>query len=312
MRLSILFCTYERPALLRQALDTVAALAGIGDVDVEVVVSDNSNGGTAAGTVAAFAATVPFPVRYVEAHPANISVARNAAVAAATGDVIAFLDDDMQVDPDWLQAVLAGLAHTDCDVLFGPVRPRFEVPALAGPHAVAMFDRQLPLPTGTRLWALGRNKRSGFPLATSNSVFRRAALAGETAPFDPALGDCGGEDYDLFCRLQRRGRKLGYLAEARTSEFVPARRCDIAYLEQRHYAGAQAFAFCAVKNSDTPFLTGLEVRLKALVQLGQFFLTRGRMDADTQRIRKAMIMGKLQWQRLMPLYRMEAGETGTA
>jgi len=305
MRLSILFCTYERPALLREALATVAAMDGIGAVDLEVVVADNSDAGTAAETVAAFAATAPFPVRYVPAHPPNISAARNAAVAAAGGDVLAFLDDDMQVEPGWLDAVRAGLSETDCDVLLGPVRPRFEQPERAGPHAVSLFDRELARPTGTRLWALGPDRVAGFPLATSNSVIRRAALGGDTAPFDLALGHAGGEDFDLFARLQRRGVKLGYLAEARTTEFVPAHRCDIAYLARRHYAGAQVYAFCTVKNSDRPRLTGLVLRLKALAQAAVFALTFWRLEPDLRRIRKAQIMGKLLWSRLTPLYRLE-------
>ena len=60
--------------------------------------------------------------------------------------------------------------------------------------------------------------------------------------FDPAFGKGGGEDYDLFCRLQRRGRRFVWLPEAAAREFVPASRCERAYLRRRFYAGGQAFA----------------------------------------------------------------------
>lgn len=305
MHLSILFCTYERPALIREALTSIAEVDGIGDVSFDVVVVDNSNAGTAAETIAEMARICPFPIRYVQAHPPNISVARNAAVAQATGDIVAFLDDDVKVTKGWLRAVMAGMETYDFDVMLGPVGVRCEVPELCTPHVMTMFDRRLPAPSGTRLHSLGPHRTRGFSLCTANAIFRRHVLMQDAVVFDPQLGDSGGEDVDFFARLDRRGVKMGYLAEAQASEFVPKHRCDIGYLEHRNYSGGQIFAFCSIKNSENPGWTALVFRVKALIQLAQFALTSWRMDADTRRIRKAQIFGKLRWKRMMPIYRME-------
>ena len=305
MRLTILFCTFRRPALLRKALQSVAALEKLDSVDLDIVVVDNSDEQSAADTVADMAASAPYPIRYIAAHPANISVARNAAVAAATGDIVAFLDDDMEVEPGWLPAVIEAVGATGHDVYFGPVAPVFEDPARATPQARAMFTRTASLSLGADLFAMGPRKTRGFVLATSNSIFRRGSALTDQDPFDLALGQCGGEDLDLFCRLERRGLRFGYVPDARTREFVPTRRTELDYLVGRHYAGGQAFAFCMVKNSTHPALEALSIRTKTLVQFALFGFNLVRMNKADRRIRLAALKGKLSWRRLYPLYRLE-------
>ena len=104
--ISIAICTYERPALLERALRSVLAQGGLDTGDVEIVVVDNSDTGSARAVIDALNATARPQIRYSQAHPANISVARNTAIAARNGGAwIAFLDDDLAVE--------AGLAGGD-------------------------------------------------------------------------------------------------------------------------------------------------------------------------------------------------------
>jgi succinoglycan biosynthesis protein ExoM len=306
LRLTILFCTFRRSALLRNALQSVLNQHGLDRVALDIVVVDNSDEGSAEAVVAEMAALAPFPIRYLAAHPANISVARNAAVAAATGEIIAFLDDDMEIGHGWLAAVIDGVSGSDHDVYFGPVEPVFEDPALASPQARAMFTRTLALDAGDELFAMGPRKTRGFVLATSNSIFR-ARMFTDAEPFDPALGQSGGEDLDLFCRLERRGARFRYLPDARAREFVPVRRCAIDYLVARHFSGGQVFAFCMIKNSDRPMLAAASIRLKTIVQFAllALTLTLPRLRRDDRRIRLAALAGKFSWRRLYPLYRRE-------
>ncbi|MCJ8141350.1 glycosyltransferase [Ancylobacter sp. A5.8] len=305
MRITLMFCTYRRPALLRRALASVAVLDGLDRAAIDVVVVDNSDEESAADTVAAFAAAAPFPVRYVTAHPANISVARNAAVAAATGEIAVFLDDDMEIEPGWLPAVLETLARSDRDVYFGPVEADFEGEGTPSAAALTMFDRKTTLGAGDELFAMGPRKTPGFALATSNSIFRRARTLTDPEPFDAVLGQCGGEDYDLFCRLQRRGRRFGYIPGARAREFVPAHRDDVDYLARRHYAGGQAFAFSVVRNSENPVATALALRFRTAVQFVLFAFSSPFMERGERRIKLAALKGKWSWRNLYPLYRVE-------
>ena len=114
-RLSVVMRTRDRPALLQEALASLAANP-YGRAEVILV-----NDGGASPTVPA---DFPWPVVRVE-HPESRgrAAAANAGVAAATGDAIVFLDDDDVVEPEHL-ATLAGLvsgagvrvAYTDAAV----------------------------------------------------------------------------------------------------------------------------------------------------------------------------------------------------
>lgn len=313
-RLSLVICTYERPILLARALASVAALDGLDPEHLDVVVVDNSAAGSARGVAAAAAARSAVPLRYVAAHPPNIAVARNAGVAAAGSEVVAFLDDDQELAPGWLSAVTDGLARFPHDVFFGPIAPRFEAEAVSAP-ARAMFTRAGTLPAGAELSAFARGRGQPFVLSTANSIFRRATALPGPAPFDPAFGQCGGEDFHLFCRLQHEGRRFGWLPDAGASDFVPRHRSGPAYLAERHYAGGQAFAAALIRTSPRPLRAAALIVAKAAAQLALTPLlaavqTLSGRAGPTLAIRIAGARGKLSWRRLHPLYREEERRFG--
>lgn len=311
MRLSVVICTYERPALLAALLRSLIAQDGAGAGGIEVIVVDNSDGGTARPVVEALARRAPMPLRYVTAHPANISVARNAGCRASTGDAVAFLDDDQEAEAGWLAAVLDGLARFPHDVFFGPILPRFEDAGAVTPAARTLFTRIGSEPAGQELFALRRPASQAFVLSTANSIFRRATALPGPEPFDPRFGQCGGEDLHLLCRLARDGRRFAWLPGARATDFVPRHRCHTGYLVRRHFAGGQAYAATLVRTSPHPLREEAVMAAKSLIQVGLLpimGLTMLRREAPGRSfaIRAAGIAGKLLWRRLYPLYRAEA------
>lgn len=317
MRLSVVICTYERPALLGALLRSLIAQHDAGQGEVEVVVVDNSDGGTARRVVETLAQNAPLPIRYLSAHPANISVARNAGCRASRGEALAFLDDDQQAEPGWLAAVLDGLARFPHDAFFGPITPHYEDAGAVTPAARTLFTRQGDQPAGHDLFALGRPASQGFVLSTANSVFRRAGALMEAEPFDPYFGQCGGEDLHLLCRLAREGRRFGWLPEARATDFVPRHRCGTAYLVRRHFAGGQVYAATLIRTSARPWRDEAVILAKSLVQVGMLPLTalamlRREAPGRSLAIRAAGIAGKLLWRRLYPLYRAEAASLAPA
>ena len=311
-RISVVVCTFERPILLDLTLRSLLAVEGAEGADFDIVVVDNSDTGSAKAVVERIATGCAVPVRYVEAHPPNISLARNAGVAATQAEVVAFLDDDQEVEAGWLVAVLDGLARFPHDVFFGPITPRFEIPDAVGAHATALFTRHIAEPAGAEVVAFGRHDGPRFALATANSIFRRVGTLDGPAPFDEGFGHAGGEDYHLFCRLQRRGRRFAWLPAARATDFVPGHRCDLAYLERRHFSGGQVYAASLVRTSPTPRLTAATIVIKAAVQaavvIGRSLALSAarRRDTDGTAFRLASAKGKLSWGRLYPLYRWES------
>jgi succinoglycan biosynthesis protein ExoM len=309
--LSIVICTFHRNDLLRQLLASVAAQEIPAELEVEVIVVDNSDENGArdvVATAAAAAAASAIPIKYAEAHPPNISIARNVGVAASASAFVAFVDDDQRLAPGWLAAVARAVQDESADAWLGRVIGEFERPEQTTATTRMVFSRELDRPSGTELFAFGPRKIDGIGLATNNAIFRRATTLTESEPFDPALGRSGGEDYDLFCRLQRRGRRFVWLPEAAVTEFVPAERCQRDYLARRFYAGGQHFARAIARGSANPDFARWIIRAKALLQAGLLAIRAPLclFQPEPQRadylFRLAGVMGKLSFGPLYPLY----------
>ncbi len=308
--LAIVICTFKRPELLRRCLKSVAAQkmpeGPHGAINIYVV--DNSDEGDAREIVAGAAAESALPMHWLEAHPANISVARNAGVAAGREDFVAFIDDDQELEPGWLAAVFRAFADGRADAWLGKVNGVFETPERGTAAIRALFSRQIEEKSGFELFAFGPKKLGQISLATNNAIFRRATALTDAQIFDPSFGKGGGEDYDLFCRLQRRGRRFFWLAEAEVREFVPAARCERAYLRRRFYAGGQAFAAAIARGGAYPALARWTIRGKAAIQAALlavrapaclFSDEAARADYS---FRWAGVLGKLSFGDIYPLY----------
>lgn len=190
---SIVFPTRNRRDYLAVALASVAPQAAARGAEIVVVEDDAEDAPTRA-------LAERHGARYVAlGAPRGINVARNACVAHSTGDLVCFLDDDVEVWPGWLDALLAGGDH---EVLGGPIRPRIE----GDLHACG----REPLPV-TAL-DLGPEDREADFVWGANMALRRSALE-RIGPFDERLGGAGDEE-DWQRRLRAAGGSVGYVAKA--------------------------------------------------------------------------------------------------
>src|SRR5262249_13028449 len=120
---SIVICTFNRPLQLARAVKSCIAQAT--SLSFEIIVVDNSADSNAAKLVAELAQHDP-RVRYVSSSIPNIALARNAGLAHASGEFVAFLDDDEEARPNWLQDLVRTVRSFGADCSYGPVWPRFE------------------------------------------------------------------------------------------------------------------------------------------------------------------------------------------
>lgn len=314
VRIDVAICTFHREQLLAELIRSIDDAVPEPAVDLRLIVVDNSDEATAAATIETLSSQIRYPITYLEAHPANISVARNAAAAASQADYVAFIDDDQKIVPEWIGAVLRATADSRFDAFFGPVRPVYADPAAVSPAVESIFERESPLADLAEV-APGTEARlhQGFVLGTSNSVLRRSTMLFEAEPFDFYLGANGGEDLLLFTRMHRLGRRFAWIAEAVTYDHVPASRCTTDYLRRRLVAGGQSFAWIEILNSRHRWLTTSRIVATSLAQLavgGALYLwaaaSGGRAKAEAAATRLAGPFGKLTfWSRRMPLYRQE-------
>lgn len=210
---------FARPAQLRRC---VKSLAELDHPDYEVIVVDNRPGGDPPGEIEG--------VRVVREPRPGISAARNRGVSTATGEIIAFTDDDVVVHRHWLTAIGERFAsQPDAGAVTGLVVPlELETPAQI------LFERSgngldrgfapLTFERAGRFTVLRRDQRAGtrrvqslyltgeFGLG-SNMAFRTAVLAA-AGGFDEALGvgtaTRGGEDLAMLIGVLSAGHRLAY------------------------------------------------------------------------------------------------------
>jgi GT2 family glycosyltransferase len=200
---SIVIPTRARSAYLEVALASIAPQAEA--AGAEVLVIDD-----AGGSADARAQAQRFGASY-EPHerPLGLNVARNTGVERSVGELVAFVDDDVQADPGWLDALLtAANEHPDVDVFAGPIRPRLE---------------------GRTGWSSRSCGREGPPITTldlgpsdaetryawgANMAIRRSALE-RIGTFDVTL-EHGGDEQEWQDRLRARepGARVLYVAGA--------------------------------------------------------------------------------------------------
>jgi GT2 family glycosyltransferase len=145
--------------------------------------------------------------RYVHLAERGVSRARNAAVDATTSDVVAFIDDDCEASPNWVETMLDSFTKDpSLGVIGGAVlRPDRELSRLCTcpsfTPAEMVYD---PV-------ASGRQLPAGFGWMGCNFAVRRDLFL-QVGSFDPALGPGtrypAAEDTDLGFRLERAGIRM--------------------------------------------------------------------------------------------------------
>ena len=222
-QVSVCICTLKRPELLHRTLASLKDQQTEGLFTYSVVVADNDAAESARQAVAAFSAAARVPVTYCAEPRQNIALARNKAIESATGDWIAFVDDDEFPAPDWLLNLFKTCAVYQADGVLGPVKPYFDTEPPKWVTKGRFFERPTHA-TGYKLsWEQSR---------TGNVLFRRDILSRLETPFRSEFGTAG-EDMDFFRRAMKKGFWFIWCNEAIAYEVVPASRCSRTYLLKR-------------------------------------------------------------------------------
>src|SRR5260370_19639456 len=119
MKVSIAIATHNRASELRQTLDTLVRIDCRSVDDHEVLVIGNNCTDDTAEVVGSFRPQFGDRLRYIEEPKQGLSHARNRALAESRFEMIAFLDDDVDVDPNWLHALVDAFREEKCAVVGG-------------------------------------------------------------------------------------------------------------------------------------------------------------------------------------------------
>jgi GT2 family glycosyltransferase len=190
--ISVVIPTHRRPELLRRCLDAVIAQAYPSD-RFEIVVVEDGGPGAARAVVDDLEELYPAArLRYLAVPQGGPASARNAGLGRATGDVIAFTDDDTIPDRIWLlEGARALEAGAD---------------AVGGRTIVPLPDQ----PTDAEANVQGLERAS---FATCNVLVRRSWLD-RVGGFDPRFRRAYREDSDLEFRLLDAGARVARANDA--------------------------------------------------------------------------------------------------
>jgi succinoglycan biosynthesis protein ExoM len=233
--ISVCICTYKRAAYLDRLLRSLENQVTDNLFTYSVVVVDNDSAGSAQTIVDAVKRSSRLTVEYFVEPEQNISLARNKAVENASGDFIAFIDDDEWPPAGWLVNLFKTLRECDASGVLGPVIPHFDCQPPRWVLEGRFYHRPLH-DTGTVLrWNFTR---------TGNVLLKKGLF--EMANFRPEFGR-GGEDRDLFRRLIERGHRFVWCAEAAVYESVPPERCTRSFMLRRALLRGQIPNFGALE-----------------------------------------------------------------
>lgn len=228
---SVVVCTRNRPELLGRAL---ASLNGqtLDRSRFQVIVVDNGDG---SGEEVAQAAKVDIVLR--ERSP-GLSRSRNAGWRAAKTSVVAFLDDDAEAAPEWLERAVTLLSTSGAGAVGGPILPLYDAPP----------PRWFRDEYEVRTWGgAERPLAPGETLSGSNLLIDRGLLA-EVGGFDERLGMSGdrvavGEESALFERLwERSDIAVVYSPHIVVRHRVAAFKTTVTYQLRRSAASGEAWA----------------------------------------------------------------------
>ena len=215
MDLSVVICTYNRASSLAVTLEALLMQEAAPSLRWEVVVVDNNSRDHTREVVESFAARNEIRVVYTFEPNQGQSHARNTGVKVAHGDVIAFTDDDVIPERNWLAHLVAVFAKSNADGVGGRILPKWEAPV----PAWLTKGRQLwwclaLLDTEKEDFLVWPEVKGGTQIWGANMAFRRSVFS-EVGYFNIDLGHVQdklfrGEESELIRRALQRKKRLFY------------------------------------------------------------------------------------------------------
>lgn len=228
-KISVIIPTRGREALLRLCVESVLAQSLPA---AEILVVDNGSGASDFGGA----------VRLLAEPKRGVSHARNLGIERSAGDVLAFIDDDAQADPDWLARLTQCLEETGAAGAGGPAVPRWQAPP---PPRLKASTKTLSY---LGAFSLGDSRRRlagprDFLIGT-NCAFRRRVFEAGHRFKAPAWGRPDAFEDVEFSRRIAAAYPVYYEPAARVSHFIPARKLSLRHLAKTAFAnGLQKAAY---------------------------------------------------------------------
>ena len=242
MMISVILCTYNRCQSLATALTSLAAQVLPDSIDWEVIIVDNNSRDQTRAVVDGFWRQNPERFRYLMEPQQGKSFALNRGIREARGNVLAFTDDDVTMEPTWLHHLTAGLRSGDWAGAGGRTFPeRGFVP----PHWLPTEGRYALAPLA--VFDMGADAKELEETPFGNNMAFRKELFEKYGGFHTGLGPRAGsdgpqksEDSEFGERLLAAGERFRYEPGAVVYHSVPPSRLQKKYFLEWWFDKARA------------------------------------------------------------------------
>lgn len=210
---SVIVPTWNRADLLKATIGSLLNQA-YPSSRYELIIVDDGSSDSTSRIVKDLQSVVQAPViRYSSQPHRGPNAARNAGLSLASGQLICFVDDDVEAPPGWLRAITHGSWRFPAAECFGgPIRLRLEgqAPRLCGREPLG--ETELDLGPVDKLVHPRLGDPSVEAVWSANMAIRREAVE-RAGPFDEALS-IYGDELEWEVRLHERGGAIAYLHDA--------------------------------------------------------------------------------------------------
>jgi len=230
---SVVVCTFNRCDSLKMTLSGLKKMRFDEDTKWEVIIVDNNSTDSTRTVVMEFQSGFPCELRYVFEKEQGLSHARNRGIQEAHGEIIAFTDDDVVVDRNWLKNISLEFKNESVACIGGKILPVWESPCpawLKGDllNILALQD------LGEKKIKLANPVIWGANLSFHNSMFRKYGV------FDTKLGNMegklyGGEETKFVRLLLEKGENVLYCPNVLVHHCIPDSRVKKSYFRKWSY-----------------------------------------------------------------------------
>jgi glycosyltransferase involved in cell wall biosynthesis len=229
MKISVILCTYNRCESLAKALGSAAGLTLPESTDWQVLVVDNNSTDQTREVAEDFCRRHPGRFRYVFEPRPGKSYALESGLREASGDVLAFMDDDVTVEPMWLENLTSPLLDGKWAGTGGRILPNW---TCAAPPWLDLKEKWALAPLA--LFDLGPDAGplTEAPFGTNMAFQKRMfeKYGGFRTDLGPQPGsEIRNEDSEFGRRLLQAGERFWYEPSAIVYHSVPQKRIQKRY-----------------------------------------------------------------------------------
>lgn len=231
IKVSVIICTYNRSAFLEKCIKSILSNK-FSEKSYEILIIDNNSVDQTKEIVHQFIKGKS-NIKYIKEEQVGLSFARNRGITEAKGNIVAFIDDDVEVNSNYINSIVQfSEKYPDEVCISGKVIPvwNFQKPS--------WFSTEFASIVGETTY--GANVRilnyREYPIGC-NMIFKKD-IFNEIGLFNTELGIKGdqlylGEEVEICDRILKLGKKIYYLPDAFVYHSVHENKVNTEYISKR-------------------------------------------------------------------------------